>query len=226
MKKNFNLIIDFDSTFIKIEALDALAEIVLQYNPKKEEIVEKIKQITIDGMDGKISFPQSLKTRLKLFQPNKKHIELLIKLLKKQISISIARNKKFFNIYRDSVYIISGGFQDFIVPVCKSFGIPESHILANTFRYNQKGEVTGFDENNCLSQEGGKVKQIQTLNLKGNVYVIGDGFTDYQIKKAGIADVFYIFTENIIREHVVKLADHVLPTFDEFLYIYDLPQTY
>ena len=35
--KNINLIIDFDSTFIKLETLDALAEISLQNNSNKHK---------------------------------------------------------------------------------------------------------------------------------------------------------------------------------------------
>jgi len=53
--------------------------------------------------------------------------------------------------------------------------------------------------------------------------VIGDGYTDYQIKAAGLANKFFAFTENIHRENVVQAADHITPSFDEFLYLNKLP---
>ena len=61
--------------------------------------------------------------------------------------------------------------------------------------------------------------------MKGEIYVIGDGHTDYLIKKAGLATKFIAFTENISREAVVQKADYVTPNFDEFLYINKLPSS-
>ena len=48
-------IIDFDSTFVQVEALDALAEISLARHPDKAALVQEIKDITNLGMEGKVS---------------------------------------------------------------------------------------------------------------------------------------------------------------------------
>jgi D-3-phosphoglycerate dehydrogenase len=69
----------------------------------------------------------------------------------------------------------------------------------------------------------GQAHLHQRLNLHGDVYVIGDGYTDYEIKEAGYANKFYAFTENVERERVVDKADHVTPSLDEFLFINKLP---
>jgi membrane carboxypeptidase/penicillin-binding protein PbpC len=163
MKTPEYYIIDFDSTFIKIEALDALSFVALKNNPKKDEIVAKISDITKLGMEGAISFPVSLSRRLALFKANKTHIESLIKVLKKNISPSIARNKTFFKKNADSIYIISGGFKEYITPLVKPFGISEKHILANSFTFDKKGDISGYDEKNLLSQKNGKAKQVKKL---------------------------------------------------------------
>jgi len=55
--------------------------------------------------------------------------------------------------------------------------------------------------------------------LPGDVYVIGDGYTDYEIKHSGLANKFYAFTENVEREKVLAKADHITPSLDEFLYL-------
>lgn len=39
--KEIHLIIDFDSTFSKVEGLDVLCEIVLEGTPEKEQVLEK-----------------------------------------------------------------------------------------------------------------------------------------------------------------------------------------
>ncbi len=49
--------------------------------------------------------------------------------------------------------------------------------------------------------------------------MIGDGYTDYEIKHSGLANKFYAFTENVERENVMDKADHVAPSLDEFLYL-------
>lgn len=224
--KNLSIIIDFDSTFVSVEALDVLAEISLRDHPKKESIIREIKEITNLGMTGKISFSQSLKKRLSLFRPKKDDLDQLVKILKKSITPSIKRNKEFFKKFSQKIYIISGGFFDYIFPVFKGWGIKKDHILANKFIFNAKGEVIGFDETNPLAQDEGKIKVLDKLKLKGEIYVIGDGFTDYQIKQKGKAKKFYIFCENVKRENLLDKADYILPNFDEFLYLFNLPRAY
>lgn len=219
-------IIDFDSTFVRIEALDRLAEIALDKHPQKLKRIKAVETITAQGMRGEVSFDVSLEKRLKLFSATKKDIDTLVRVLKKNITPSMIRNKEFFRTYRDVIYIISGGFKEYIAPVFEPFGIDPSHILANEFRFDRREKVIGFDTNNLLSKERGKVKQIKKLKLEGTIYVVGDGFTDLQIKNEGSANKFFVFCENVKRDSVSVHADYILPNFDEFLYLFDLPRAY
>lgn len=215
---NKYFIIDFDSTLVTIEALDTLADIALENNPEKEQILQQIKGITQLGMEGKMSFTKTLEKRLSLFTANKSHIEELVKLLKKNVTPSVNRNKSFFKKYSDNIYIISGGFKEYIEPIAKTLGIPSENILANNFEFSRKGEIVGFNTKNPLSQKRGKVKAVKGLGLKGEIYVIGDGYTDYEIKKYDAANYFYCFTENVRRDSVANLADREVASFDEVLY--------
>jgi D-3-phosphoglycerate dehydrogenase len=43
------------------------------------------------------------------------------------------------------------------------------------------------------------------------------------MKEAGIAHKFFAFTENVLRENILEKADHITPSFDEFLYVNDMP---
>jgi D-3-phosphoglycerate dehydrogenase len=216
---NRYFVIDFDSTFTKVEAFDVLADIVLNTHPEKEKIKKEIASITDSGMSGTISFRESLEKRLALLPASKTHIPLLVERLKASVSESFKRNKEFFNTFADHIYIISNGFREFIEPVVLDFGILPANILANEFRFSETGQIVGFDETNPLSANNGKVEQLRRLNLDGDVYVLGDGYTDYEIKNSGLANKFYAFTENVERENILDKADHIAPSLDEFLYL-------
>jgi D-3-phosphoglycerate dehydrogenase len=219
MKLNKFIVIDFDSTFTKVEAFDLLADIIYDNHPEREEIKSRIADITNQAMEGRLSFRQSLQQRIALLKPNKKHLEQLTVRLKEQVSESFKRNRDFFKKYADNIYVISNGFHIFIDPVVTDFGIKPENILANRFFFDDQGNVTGFDTENPLSDNNGKVEQLRRLNLPGDVYVIGDGYTDYEIKAAGLANKFYAFTENVERNAVMEKADHITPSFDEFLFL-------
>jgi D-3-phosphoglycerate dehydrogenase len=217
MSKYF--VIDFDSTFTKVEAFDVLADISLNDHPDQEKIKQQIIDITNLGMSGEISLRESLEKRLTLLAPHRNHLPALITLLKSKVSESFKRNKEFFSTYQDNIYIISNGFREFIEPVVTEFGIKPENILANEFRFDETGKVIGFDKENPLSSNNGKVEQLKRLKLDGDVYVIGDGYTDYEIKHFGLANKFFAFTENVERDSIMEKADHVTPSLDEFLYL-------
>lgn len=225
MKTDRYFIIDFDSTFVKVEALDDLAEISLKAHPLKNDLCAQIRGLTDAAMNGEITFPVSLSKRIALLNADKSHIEKLVKKLNKQVSQSVIANKDFFRKYSDSIIVISGGFREYITPVVGKFGIPAKNVFANKFKYNTKGKITGFDKTCLLAQAGGKVKQLRKLKLKGELIAIGDGHTDYELKESGLISKFNAFTENIERLAVMKKADHVTPSFDEFLYISKLPMS-
>lgn len=218
MKSNKYFIIDFDSTFTQVETLDVLAEICLSNDPLKNEKIKKIVSITNKGMEGEISFRESLEKRLDLLTADRDHIEQTISELRDKISPSFQRNKKFFEDNAQNIYIISNGFKEIIDPIVADYGIAAANVYANTFLFDEDGKIIGFDKENILSQNNGKVHKLKELNLGGDVYVIGDGYNDYEIKAAGLANKFYAFTENVERESVKKKADHVAPNLDEFLY--------
>ena len=102
--------------------------------------------------------------------------------------------------HRNQIYIISGGFKDFIYPVVKNFTIDESHILANTFTINETGQITGYDETNPLAQKHGKVNAVKSLQLY---------------------DVFIAYTENVSRPEVVNQADKIVSNFNQIIHDYN-----
>ncbi|MFK7971282.1 MAG: haloacid dehalogenase-like hydrolase, partial [Bacteroidia bacterium] len=221
---NTYVVIDFDSTFMKVEALEELAEIVLAGKPEKDTVLAEIKDITNQGVDGAIGFNESLSRRLDVLMPfSRADLRALINRLLPQISDSFERNREFFEQYEGRTYIISNGFKEFIEPVVAPFHIDADHVLANTFTFDGD-TATGFDQHNPLAHSKGKSKALAALNLDGEIHVIGDSYTDYEMKEAGIAHKFFAFTENVLRENILDRADHITPSLDEFLYVNNMPR--
>lgn len=219
MPNSKKFIIDFDSTFTQVEALDVLGEISLKNDPKRAEKIKAIKDITDLGMEGSLNFRESLERRLDILEASKPQISELISELKTKVSKSFQRNKEFFEENADNIIIISNGFKDFITPIVGEYGIKAENVFANEFIYDESGKIIDFNRENVLSKNGGKSKTIKTLNLEGDIYVIGDGYTDYEIKESGLANKFYAFTENVERPKVTSKADHIAPSLDEILYV-------
>ncbi|MEO0506969.1 MAG: phosphoglycerate dehydrogenase [Bacteroidota bacterium] len=218
-------VFDFDSTLTRVEALDVLAEITLKDKSNKNEIIKEIQDITNLGIDGDISFTESLERRIGMLGAHQNDLEPLVEELRQKVSKSIAANKEFFQKYTDDIYVISCGFKEFIDPIVEAYGIPSDRVYANTFRFDTAGNIIGFDEENVLASHNGKIECLRRLDLDGEVQVIGDGYSDYVMREAGIADKFFAYTENVHREKAAENADHVTPNLDEFLFVNDLPRS-
>ena len=222
---NTYYIIDFDSTFTKVEGLDELANIALAGSATQEKIVSQIRSLTEQGMNGEITFSEALSRRIDLLKANRSHIEKLVDFLHTQVSESFQRNEKFLREYAERILIVSGGFKEFIVPIVTAMGIKEANVYANTFVFDADDNIIGVDQDNMLAHAKGKVKLLASLNLEGDIYAIGDGYTDYELRSSGLANRFYAFTENVEREKVTSKADHIVPSLDEFLYLNKLPRS-
>ncbi|MBO01269.1 MAG: hypothetical protein CMG35_01255 [Candidatus Marinimicrobia bacterium] len=209
-------IIDFDSTFISKESLDELASYSLRKSKTKNIILNKIHTLTNDGMNGKITFYDSIKTRLKLINATKNDVLVVSNNLKSHVTHSFKRNKNFIKKYSNRIYIISGGFKEMLVPVLADFGIQESNIFGNEFIYDGD-KIIGFNTNNPLAKIDGKSQIVESLKLDGEIHCIGDGYNDFQLKLLGSVSKFIAFTENVYRNEVCNVADKVISSLDEYI---------
>ena len=213
INKKINLIFDFDSTFIQLETIEVLAEFALSNNKNKTIVLNKIKDITDLAMIGKISFKEALSHRISMLNLDQKHIERTSDFIKRKISKSFISNIDFFKNNYNNIYIVSGGFKSIIYSTVKQFNIIESNIYANDFlNINNKATI---DSNNPLSMNNGKSMVIK--NIDGFNIIIGDGYTDYEVKKNGFADIFIQYTENINRKELNDKADFIATNFNDIL---------
>lgn len=211
------MVLDFDSTIVSIETLDYIAEISLQDDSKRNEVLKKIKNLTDAGMAGEISFESSLKKRLDLLNLNYNHIIAISKSIQSYITPSILNNTDWIKEHADRIYIFSGGFKEIIRDVVTKLDLHQEHIFANEFIYDNEGNILGVDMDNPFSQSNGKIIQADLLKMASPLIVVGDGNTDAEMKKLDIKVSFIAFTENVFRESVVKKADIVAESFDDVI---------
>lgn len=204
-----NIILDFDSTIVQAEGLDVLAEISL----KNEDEISKFKDYTQQGMAGVISFEESLRLRIAMLSIKEDILGQVVEFLSTKISPTIASIQELHRYFPHNFYVVSGGFIEYILPICRQIGFLQHQIFANQFI--QKNKIWTYDSNNTLSQSNGKSKCIKALELEGKTIMVGDGYTDLQAKMDGAVDMFVAYTETIYRKNVAEKADKDCKNFGE-----------
>jgi D-3-phosphoglycerate dehydrogenase / 2-oxoglutarate reductase len=213
------LILDFDSTFVTVEALELLGEIALEADPAREAKLAEVKALTEQAMNGEIGFAQALARRIEILKPRREHVETLVGQLREKVTPSIERNRDFLERAGERLFIVTGGFHEYVDQIAAEFGVTPDRVLANRLLFDAAGAAVGVDATLPLSRDGGKVEAVRALGLEGEVVVVvGDGWTDYEIRAAGAADRFYAFVETASRPKVTAVADVVAGSFDEVLH--------
>ncbi|MDY6924819.1 MAG: phosphoglycerate dehydrogenase [Pseudomonadota bacterium] len=212
-------IFDFDSTLVRVETLEALADIALAGSPEAAAVRAEIGLLTDRAMAGEIGFGEALTRRLALLPLTREHVAALAARILDEGTPSVRKNLAFFRDRPDRIVIVSGGFREIIAPVAERLGVAPDRVLCNDLLYDADGRVAGVDASNPLSRAGGKAEAIAALNLPRPVVMVGDGWTDAEVKQAGAADRFYAFTEIARRAPVVAAADAEVRSLDELLHL-------
>ena len=213
------LIFDFDSTIITSETIELLTDICIS-KEKLPQVRSSVESITNRAMNGDLSFKDALSQRLEILDLRRDHVDQMKGEIVSYLSPSVKKHRDFFIKNKENIFIISGGFTDIILEVSRELKIPDNQVFGNTLLF-EGDRVVGFDPSNPLCESGGKSIRAKSLNLEKPSIIIGDGFTDYEIKRDGQATYFVAYTENIYREKVVKLANFQASSMDQLLTIID-----
>ena len=215
MPGDFRFILDFDSTLVRAETLELMADLV----PGGSKVRTRIHELTDAAMGGRMLFQDALRERLKLLHMHREQLTQLGAQLREETTPSFQRNRAFLAANADHIYVVTSGFREVVMPVIKSLGLRPERVYANTLHFDGDGYIDGVDWQNPLASDGGKVKIVAGLRLDGEVVAVGDGWSDYEIFAAGKAQRFYAFTENVQREEVIQARGvRLAPNFDEVLF--------
>ena len=174
------LFIDFDSTFVKVETIDELADVSLENDLNKKEEINIIKNITSQAMSGEIDFPVALQKRLEILSLNSDDIKRITDRISNLVSDSFKRNRDIIRSCANRIWIVSGGFTQIICPIVAEYGIEDSHVIANTFMFDGD-DITGCDKSSALFKDRGKIHAIRSIEANGNTVMLGDGYTDLEV---------------------------------------------
>jgi D-3-phosphoglycerate dehydrogenase len=218
--KPTQIVFDFDSTILRGEMLEIIAEIALKNRSDKEKIIDKIIRITNLGMSGEIPFEESLSRRLEMIEISgkilKKTAEKIVGLIDEDYQKILPKLKKY------ELYLVSGGYKNLIDPLSEIIGISKERIFANSLII-KKDRFIGIDKTNPLAFSKGKIETVKNIKrIDSEILVIGDGATDLAIKKSGVADFFIAYTGTVFRSAVVSEADFEINSFLELEKIIEL----
>lgn len=219
MTEQTTFFVDFDSALVTRETLDDLAAIALDSHPERESVYSELEALTARGMTGEMPFGASLTARMGLLSGivHLDHIAELNDRLAGQISPSAMEHSDWFERNAEGIHVISGGFEQIIVPTVAILGIAAANVHANRFIFDGDGYVIGHDADRLTAQTGGKAAQAAKLGIEGRIIAVGDGYTDFEIREQGVADEFWAFTETVERSSVTQRADRVISSFSELV---------
>ncbi|WP_440615691.1 HAD-IB family phosphatase [Cysteiniphilum sp. 6C5] len=212
-KKYDNVIFDFDSTIIRFESLELVMAELLQGDQSK---MQQIEILTHAGMNGEMSFRDSLEARLKLAKPTKAALDAFItQHCPSALTVGIKELIEQLHQRHVKVWIISGGFSELILPFAEHLGIPASRVFAVNLHWDEKGCFDRLNNNNgfCDSKVTG-AKKIKD-QLTGETVIVGDGFTDYELYNTRIANEFIAYIEHVQRDKVLSVARLCAKNVDE-----------
>ena len=109
-------VFDFDSTLVRIETLEALADISLAGVPDAAAIRAEVAALTDQAMTGDLPFGEALNRRLALLPLTRDHIAELADRILDEGTPSVRRNLRFFREPAGRLVIPSGGFPEHIAP--------------------------------------------------------------------------------------------------------------
>ncbi|WP_235842429.1 HAD-IB family phosphatase [Cysteiniphilum halobium] len=213
MCKYNNVIFDFDSTLIRFESLELVMAELLQGDQSK---IQQIEILTNAGMNGEMSFRDSLEARLKVAKPTKAALNAFVaQHCPDALTVGVKKLIEQLHQQDVKVWIISGGFSELILPFAEYLGIPASRVFTVNLHWDDKGYFDCLNNDNgfCDSKVTGAAK-IQD-QLAGKTVIVGDGFTDYELYNAGIANDFIAYVEHVQRDKVLSVAKLCAKNIDE-----------
>lgn len=211
------LVADMESTIIKNEALDDLAEYA--------EVQEQVAKITAKAMAGELDFNLAIRERVKL-------LEGLSADLLKNVYDNIKLNEgaeqmiKVMRSFGCQCILVSGGFTYFTSRIARSLGFDHDHGNQLEIR---DGVITGrvldpiLDKNAKLDYLKHYMTQMRIT--QNNVMAIGDGANDLEMLRYASFGVGYKPKDIVAQEipNIIKHGDFTAALYAQGYSDYHLP---
>jgi len=199
-----SIIFDFDSTLVPCETLEELCKEALADDPEGRRELERI---TAAGMDGSMSFEQSLRSRLAIARPARAAVIALGRRLALAPTAGARELVGDLQAAGHQVWIVSGGFRDLLLEVGDALSIPPTRVHGVACHWAADGSLVDVDPANGFVAS--KARGLTHLGavLESPAVGVGDGATDLALREAGFVRQFVAYTEHARRPGVVAAAD-------------------
>ena len=199
-----SVIFDFDSTLVPSESLE---EVLARAGGLSDTEREEIREITAAGMDGRLSFEDSLRMRLGIASPSLAEVTAVAHELATSPSAGAPELVTALHDAGHQVWIVSGGLREMLEAMGSALGIPRLRIHGVTAQWTPAGTLEAIAPD-C----GFAISKVEGLSRLGPAFArpaigVGDGATDLALRTAGFVDKFVAYTEHALRPSVVAGAD-------------------
>ena len=199
-----SVLFDFDSTLVPCESLEALCKALLTSEPER---LRELERITDAGMDGSMSFEDSLRKRLEIARPTRAATLEMGRRLAAAPTPGIPRLVADLHEAGHEVWIVSGGFREILLAMGTALGIPPKRVHGVVCRWAADGSLEDLDpENGFVTSKVEGLRRLGAALPRPSVGV-GDGATDLALRDAGFVEHFVAYSEHARRPTVVARAD-------------------
>jgi len=186
---------DCDSTLVKSEGIDDLAEL--------REKDREVARLTRMAMDGETTMSQIFTQRLDLIRPHRDDLQVISRRYLENIVEDAQETINLFKLLGYEIGIISGGYAQAVFALAATLGISANHIYAVDLNFDGSGGYLGFEDKYGLAKSGGKLNLLQSLRDEFSpqkLIMVGDSVTDLESKPA--VDLFVGYGGVVQRDKV------------------------
>ncbi|MBI2880188.1 MAG: HAD-IB family phosphatase [Candidatus Tectomicrobia bacterium] len=191
-------VFDCDSTLVRIEGIDWLAE--------RAGVGEEVARLTRAAMEGEMPLDAVYARRLQLVRPDAgalaaladAYVSSLVEDAGAVVSALLALGKR--------VTLLSAGLRPALLPLADRLGLDPGNVFAVDVFMGPRGEYVGCDRMSPLTRPGGKGVVLRAKGLAGpETLAVGDGASDLEMK--GSVGLLVGFGGVAVRERVRLEAD-------------------
>ncbi len=207
------VVFDFDSTLVPCESL---AEALARAPGVDAAARREIDEITRAGMEGAISFHESLTARLALARPTRAAVTALGAELAGRLSRGARELVADLHARGHEVWIVSGAFVETLLPAARALRVPETRVIGLRAQWAPGGAFEGLAPDDPSAHAKEDAVRGVAARWPRPVVGVGDGATDLALRDAGFVEHFVAYCEHARRPPVVDARGvHVAADMDE-----------
>jgi len=188
-----NVIFDFDYTLLPEESTVEILKLSLQARSDKNLLLAKLADIAPRALAGRANFKELFFLYRMTTHIRHSHVQQYILSRAPALDPRLARVIEQLKKDGVNLFILSGGYEEWIKPLAAKWGIKQENVVANRFYWWGK-RVMGIQRSPLLSSSRGKPFVVNTwkseFRLQGPTVIVGDGQADRAVWRCGAVEGF------------------------------------